>query len=282
MLPAFLLSLREGIEAALIISIALGALRKIGRSDLNKPVWVGVISASLFSLAVAAIMQAVGAGLEGSAEETFEGAAMLLAAAVLTWMVFWMRRQARSLKADLENGVQQAALAGGAGALFGLAFLAVGREGFELALFLAAAAFSSGAIVTLAGTILGLAVATLFGWLLLTATLRLDLRRFFQVTGVLLILFAAGLAAHGVHEFNEAGLIPPIIEHIYDINHILDENSGLGIMLKALFGYNGNPSLSETLTYGGYYLVLGVLWLVSVRFNRIPDMYNERTPVQRG
>lgn len=254
MLPAFLLSLREGLEAALIIGIVLGALRKINRPDLKPAVWAGTFSAVFVSLLVGGLLTALGLSLAGKAEEIFEGFTMLLAAGILTWMIFWMNRQGRLLHTELEGGVRKAA-AGGSGqhALFGLAFLAVVREGIELALFLSAAAFAVQGGGTLPGALLGLGASILLGRLLFTATLRLDLRRFFQVTGILLILFAAGLAAHGVHEFNEAGWIPPLVEHVWDINPWLNENSTAGSILKALFGYNGNPSLTEALVYFGYF-----------------------------
>jgi high-affinity iron transporter len=181
---------------------------------------------------------------------------MLLAAGVLTWMIFWMNRQARSIKGELELGVNQATSTGGTRALFSLAFLAVVREGIELALFLTAATFASDPRSTVLGSLLGLGVAILLGWGLFASTLRLDLRRFFQVTGFLLILFAAGLVAHGIHEFNEVGWIPSAVEHVWDVNPLLDENSTTGLMLKALFGYNGNPSLTEVLSYFAYFALI--------------------------
>jgi high-affinity iron transporter len=262
MLASFILSLREGIEAALIIGIVLGALRKLNRPELVPAVWYGTISAVLVSLVAGILLTALGLSLEGAAEQIVEGVAMLLAASVLTWMIFWMSRQARSIKGELEAGVNHAISSGGWRALFGLAFLAVVREGIELALFLTAATFASDAQSTILGTIVGLGAAILLGWGLFASTLRLDLRRFFQVTGFLLILFAAGLVAHGVHEFNEAGWIPSIIEHVWDINPLLDENSTLGLMLKALFGYNGDPSLTEVISYVVYFIVilLGLRW----------------------
>lgn len=254
MVAAALLAFREGLEAALILGIVLGVLRRVGRREQEKMVWLGASLAALVSLAAGLALYAAGISFEGKAEEVFEGLAMLLAAGVLTWMIFWMNRQGRLLHAELEGGVRKAA-AGGSGqrALFGLAFLAVVREGIELALFLSAAAFAVQGGGTLPGALLGLGASILLGWLLFTATLRLDLRRFFQVTGILLILFAAGLAAHGVHEFNEAGWIPPLVEHVWDINPWLNENSTAGSILKALFGYNGNPSLTEALVYFGYF-----------------------------
>lgn len=256
MLASFLLSLREGIEAALIIGIVLGALRKMHRTEMIPAVWYGTVSAVLVSLAGGVLLTAFGLSLEGIAEQLFEGVAMLLAAGILTWMIFWMSRQARHIKDDLESGVHKAAFEGGKRGLFALAFLAVVREGIELALFLTAATFATDAQSTILGALLGLGLAILLGWGLFASTIRLDLRRFFQVTGFLLILFAAGLVAHGVHELNEAGIIPSVIEHVWDVNPILDENSTLGSMFKALFGYNGNPSLTEVLAYFAYFVAI--------------------------
>ena len=261
MASSFLLSLREGLEAALIVGIVLGALRKTGRSDLRRWVWGGVLSAIAFSLLAAVSLGVFGAQVEGHAEEIYEGVAMLTAAGLLTWMILWMQKQSRQIKTRLESEVSQAVLVGGKWALFLLAFLAVGREGFELALFLTASTFSAGAAQTSVGAMLGLGTAILLGWLLYTSTVRLDLSVFFKVTGVLLLLFAAGLVAHGVHELNEAGLIPAVVEHLWDVNHLVDENSPTGAILKALFGYNGDPSLSEVTAYMLYLAGISAAWV---------------------
>jgi high-affinity iron transporter len=267
MLPTYLLSLREGLEAALIIGIVLGALTKIRRDDLSPAVWLGTLSAVVVSIITAVLLTSFGMSLEEKAEEIFEGVTMLIAAGILTWMIFWMRKQARFLKSELEDGVNKAAASTGKRAVFWLAFVAVVREGIELALFITAAFFvgdtsevTNNVAQTLAGTILGLGTAILLGYTLFATTVRLDLRRFFQVTGLLLILFAAGLVAHGVHEFNEVGWVPPVIEHIWDVNAILDENSVSGQLMKTLFGYNGNPSLTEMIAYFGYLVVILSLW----------------------
>src|SRR5215216_5471966 len=267
MLPTYLLSLREGLEAALIIGIVLGALSKIRRTDLSAAVWLGTLSAIGISVLTAVLLTAFGMSLEEEAEAIFEGITMLIAAGILTWMIFWMRKQARFLRGELEAGVNKAAATTGKRAMFWLAFVAVVREGVELALFITAAFFAgeqsqltSNITQTLAGTILGLGTAALLGWTLFATTVRLDLRRFFQVTGILLILFAAGLVAHGVHEFNEIGWIPAVIEHVWDMNVVLDENSLAGQLLKTLFGYNGNPSLTEIFAYFAYLAVVTVLW----------------------
>jgi high-affinity iron transporter len=256
MIAAFLLAFREGLEAALILGIAFGVLRRVGRRKRGRTVWLGAALATLVSLAAGVGLYALGIGFEGRAEEVFEGTAMLLAAGVLTWMIFWMERQGRSIRSQLEADVRRASLGGGRWALFSLAFLAVFREGIELALFLTAATFTATAWATLVGGLLGLVAAALAGWLLFATTTRLDLRAFFRVTSILLILIAAGLVAHGVHELNEAGIVPAVVEHLWDLNPVLDEGSGLGQILKALVGYNGNPSLTEVVAYAGYWIVV--------------------------
>jgi high-affinity iron transporter len=274
MLPTYLLSLREGLEAALIIGIVLGAVSKIRRNDLSPAVWLGTLSAVIISILTAVILTSFGMSLEEKAEQIFEGVTMLIAAGILTWMIFWMGKQARFLKGELEAGVNKAAASAGKRAVFWLAFMAVVREGVELAIFITAAFFAgdqsqltNNIIQTLAGTILGLGTAALLGWTLFATTVRLDLRRFFQVTGILLILFAAGLVAHGVHEFNEVGWIPNIIEHVWDMNMIVHEDSLPGQLLKTLFGYNGNPSLTEMLAYFAYLITVSIFWR---RDNRAP------------
>jgi len=261
MLPAFLLALREGLEAALIVGIVLGALRKLGHSRQQTAVWQGVIAAMAVSLAAALALYAVGMELEGAAEQIFEGVTMLLAAGILTWMIFWMQTQGRRINRELETGVRQAITGlGSHWALFGVAFVAVMREGIETALFLTAATFTAGGQATLLGALGGLIAAVGLGYVLFATTRQLNVKRFFRVTSVLLILFAAGLVAHSIHEFNEVGWIPAVIEHVWDTNRLIDENSGLGQILVALFGYNGNPSLTEVLGYAVYWLalVLGV------------------------
>jgi len=274
MLPTYLLSLREGLEAALIIGIVLGAVTKIRRTDLSPAVWLGTLSAVVVSILTAVLLTSFGMSLEARAEQIFEGITMLIAAGILTWMIFWMGKQARFLKSELEDGVNKAAATTGKRAVFWLAFVAVVREGVELAIFITAAFFvgdktqtANNEIQTLAGTILGLGTAALLGYTLFATTVRLDLRKFFQVTGILLILFAAGLVAHGVHEFNEVGWIPPIVEHVWDVNSILDETSVSGQLMKTLFGYNGNPSLTEMIAYFVYLAVVTVLWR---RDNTVP------------
>jgi high-affinity iron transporter len=256
-IAALLIAFREGLEAALIVGIVLGYLKRMGYKR-QAAVWWGVASAVTVSVVAGVALQALGIALQGRGEQLFEGITMLLAAGVLTWMIFWMQRQGRSIHAELEADVRQAVTSGSRWALFALAFVAVVREGIETALFLTAAAFSATPAQTLIGGGLGLALAVAVGWLLFVVSVRLDVRAFFRVTSVLLILFAAGLVAHGVHELQEAGVLPVVVEHMWDINPVLNENSAVGSILKALFGYNGNPSLLEIVSYVAYYLVVGM------------------------
>ncbi|MGH2453802.1 MAG: iron uptake transporter permease EfeU [bacterium] len=257
MAPSFLITLREGLEAALIVGIILAYLARTGNQEKAGAVWWGVALSALVSLVAGAAIFLTAGGIRGRAEELFEGTAMLTAAAVLTYMIFWMRRQAINIRAHLHAQVQSALETGTVVALGTLAFVAVGREGLETALFMFAAVRAATPLAATAGGLLGLAAAVLLGYLLYRGTYRLNLRAFFNVTSVLLLLFAAGLLAHGIHEFQEAGLIPALVDPVWDMNGVLPESSILGSFLKALFGYNGNPSLVEALAYFSYLALVG-------------------------
>ena len=266
MAAAALIALREGLEAALIVGIVLGYLRRIGYLEGRRSVWLGVFAAALASVSVAVVIQLIGMELEGRAEEIFEGATMFLAVGVLTWMIFWMHYQARLIKTSLERNVQEAVKTGTKWGLILVAFIAVFREGVETVLFLSAATFASEGQGTLIGAALGLTAAILIGFLIYASTARLNIRLFFNITSVLLLLFAAGLLANGIHEFQEAGVIPTVNGQLRDTNNLVDENSSLGQMLKAVVGYNGNPSLEEVVAYFGYWIavLLGLrLWMES-------------------
>ncbi len=256
MLPSFLLTLREGVEVSLIIGIILGTLVKLKRPHLRSSVWLGVGMASIFSLGAAVIIHSVGTSFTGRSEEIFEGVTMIIAAIVLTWVIFWMNRQARNLNRNLEADVRSATSGHGRWALFSLAFFAVLREGIEIGLFLTTTTFTVGIITTVLGALLGLTVAIAVTSILVTSITKLRLKTFFISTSALLILFSAGLVGHAVHEFNEANLIPTLVNPLWDISQILAESSSLGQTLKVLFGYNANPSLTEVIAYFGYYVLL--------------------------
>lgn len=265
MLPSFILSLREGLEAALVIGIVVGALTKAGRSELRASVWRGVVAAILFSAALAVGLDLLGTEFEGPLEKIFEGTSMFLAAGLLTWMIFWVSRQNRTLKSRLESGVSRAISTTGAPALFMLSFVAVVREGVELAIFLFAARLASDTLQTLIGAILGLAMAAILGWLLVTSSRRLNLRRFFQFSNLILMFFAAGLVAHGAREFIELGWLPVVKAPIWNLNPVLSDQSFPGQVLSALFGYNGAPSLTEALLYFTYFAILGLALQFTLR-----------------
>src|SRR4051794_9603421 len=220
----FVIVLREGFEAALLIGLILGVLNKTGQRQHTRAVWMGVAAALTTSVVIGAILFAAVGELEGSAEALYEGTAMLLAACVVTWMVFWMRKQARTLGGHLRSQVSTAVIAGGGTALAMVAFVGVAREGVESALFLFASVGDDGVVATLIGGALGALGAVALGVLFYRGTLKLDLRRFFMITGVLVIGFAAYLIMGGLHELGEAGggevfeVLGPIVALAYGIS----------------------------------------------------------------
>jgi high-affinity iron transporter len=262
MLSALLIAAREGLEAALIIGIVLGYLNRTGRRDRMPFAYFGIAAAVFLSGGLALGMHLLGAELETPFEQIFEGTTMLLAVGVLTWMIFWMRYQARSVRANLERRVNSALRGGQAWPLFALAFLAVFREGLEMALFMAANAFAADALSTLVGALAGLALATTAGALLYVYSIRLDLGMVFGLTSIFLVVFAAGLFASGIHEFQEIGWLPILTNTAWDTKWLLDSASGGGSVLRSLVGYNDQPSLLEVVTYVGYWAVVlqGVRW----------------------
>lgn len=259
MLSSFLITLREGLEAALIIGIILAYLARTGNRQGFKPVWLGVSLAVVGSLIAGASIYLLVGEFSGRAEEVFEGLAMFLAVGVLTWMIFWMRKQAVNIKVHLHAQIQSVLTSGSSLGLVAIAFVVVVREGIETVFFLfAATRVAESPVLFTAGGFLGLVIAIGIGYSIYKGTSRLNLRAFFNVTSLVLIIFAAGLLAHGIHEFNEAGIIPPVVEHVWDINHVLPEKSTLGRFLTAITGYNANPSLVEVVAYFVYLVsVLG-------------------------
>jgi len=268
MAAGYLLGLREGLEAALIVGLLLGALRRTRHPEMARSVWLGVASAAALSLLVGALLVRIGAGLSGAAEELFEGVMLTLAVAVLTWVVVWMQGQRAAAGAEAEVG--RAATAGQRGAVFLAAFVAVGREGLETGLFVAAAAVASETGPILLGTALGLISAALLGAGLYLATLRLDVARFFAVTSVLLILFAAGLLGHAVHEFNELGWLPSGPDPLWDTSSLLSPGTAIGETATVLLGYDPTPSLAQVIAYAGYLSSMLLLSLARLR-RQVPD-----------
>jgi len=268
-ISALLIALREGIEMALVIGIVLAYLAQTGTMRAARWVWTGAASAAAVSVGFLLILIALDAEFEGATEQIFEGVTMVLASAFLTWMILWMLRNARYLKAELHRGVE-AALAQGAAAwgLFLLVFFAVLREGVELALLLFAAP-GEGKLV---GAILGLAIAAGVGVLIYAFGRRIDLRTFFRLTSALLILFAAGLLAHAAHEFAEAGILSAVEgAKLWSTKAVLPDDSGAGSILRALFGYQDEPTVIELVTYAGYFAVVWLLWRSGLARRVTPD-----------
>ena len=268
MLQSFIILFRETLEAALVVGIVLGYLVRTGQNEYKKSVYLGLGAGVAASVSGAFGFQLLAGGFSGRAEEIFEGITMLAGAVLLTTLIIWVIRksaQTAELERKVANRIEGTRRAG----LFLLIFFAVLREGIESVIFLSAARFASGEN-NLLGAGLGLAAAVVLGLLLFRGSLRINLRSFFTVTNILLILFAAGLVAGGVHELQEAGVIQIILEHLWDINPstsgdsypVLHENGLLGSIAKGLFGYNGNPSLIEVLSYLGYLISVLSIWLL--------------------
>jgi high-affinity iron transporter len=272
LVPTFLLMLREGLEAALIVGILAAYLVKIGRRDALPKVWAGVLVALGLSVAIGLAVVITIGDLPGLIQDTAEGVAGLLAVAVLTWMLFWMRRQGRALKGELEHDIDVALTGGSTAALVGLAFVAVIREGIETVLFLVAVISSAGTgWPVFAGALVGLAIAVGIGVAIFVGGIRINLRRFFTLTGTVLIFVAAGLVAFSIHEFGEAGVLPSS-GPAFNVGGILSETTPLGSVLAGLFGYRSAPTPLEVVGYLVYLVPVLALFIFDGRlpFRRQP------------
>jgi high-affinity iron transporter len=285
-----LTGLREGVEAALIVSIILAYLARTGNQRRFGRIWLGTAAAIALSAAVGALLWVSIGGLSSPAEEYFEGSAMLLAAAVVTWMLFWMRRTAANIKGELQAGVDRALTDGGVWALAILAFTAVIREGIETALFLlgqAAAATTehAGAASTLAGALIGMLIAVLLGYGFYRGARVINLARFFRWTGVALIFIAGGLVSRAAHEFIGAGLIGFGTSAAFDISAVLPhEPEGgnlLGQVLRAVFGYSSTPEWTTLVTWLVYVIGVLALYLQPMKPQK-PAAVSESLPAARG
>ena len=261
MTDAFFVTLREGLEAALIVGIIVAYLVKVGRREAVRFVAYGVAAAVAVSVVVGAAVVTTVGELPEVAQETFEGIAALLAVVVLTWMLFWMRRQGRAMKGELEASVDAALGRGSTLALAGLAFVAVAREGLETVLFMLAILGSSENVaVTMFGAVIGLVVAVAIGWAIFAMGVRVSLRQFFTVTGIVLIFVSAGLLAQAVHEFTEAGWLPETAV-AFDLSGILSRDGLLGSVLAGLLGFRPAPTWSELIAYFAYLIPVLLLFL---------------------
>lgn len=243
--------LREGIEAALIVGIVAGYLKKSGRGDLMPAVWVGVLLAAALSLFVGAGLQLFAAEFPQKQQELFEGIVGIVAVVLLTSMVFWMRKAARSIKGELHQSID-AALAhsnGPAWALIGMVFLAVAREGLESVFFLLAVFQQSNSWQAPVGALAGVAVAVAMGYGIYSGSVRLNLRKFFRLTGIFILLVAAGLTAGVLRKLHEAGIWNHLQQVVFNFSDTLPNDSPLGAVLSGLLGYQATPVLGEVIAY---------------------------------
>jgi len=267
MIESFIITFRETLEAALIVGIILSYLARTKQTRYNNVVYTGIASGIVVSIIGAFLFNYLAGGFTGRAEKIFEGIIMLVGAFLLTTMIFWMMKQkhvARELEHKVAAKITEMYKAG----LFLLVFAAVLREGIETVIFLGAASFVS-TNNNLIGAFVGIIAAIFLGYAIFIGSMKIDIRKFFNITSIILILFAAGLVAHGVHEFQEAKLIPTVIGSVWDINPLINpdgtypllhENGYIGSIAKGLFGYNGNPSLIEVLSYLAYLIIVFLLW----------------------
>jgi high-affinity iron transporter len=279
-----LTGLREGVEAALIVSIILAYLARTGNARHAGKIWLGTIAAIAVSVAVGLILFLTIGGLKEPAEQIFEGSAMLLAAAVVTWMLFWMRRTAASAKGDLQASVDRHLVEGSIWGLAVLAFTAVIREGIETSLFLMAQAQAAtqadgNAFSTLLGALIGLIIAAALGYGFYKGARVINLRTFFQWTGVALIFIAAGLLSHAIHEFIEAGVISFGTAAAFDISGFLSHDDGLGQWLRAIFGYSADP---EWITFAAWLVYIVAVLVAYLRPVRPRPVESPSTPKVAG
>ena len=267
---SFLITFREALEAALIVTIIVTYLRKIGKEDLNKYTYLGAGVAIVVSLIVGVTLQVFYGGLGKVASELFEGVASLMAVVVLTGMIFWMTSHSKEIKGEMQVKINQAVSQGELYGITALAFVAVAREGLETVLFLSAT-FMHDQAGTLLGAALGSLVVLGLSFALMKGTVDLEIGKFFKVTSIMLLVVGAGLAGYGVHELIEAGEhsgmdFGLLGEKPFDINPALNpdgsypafhEKGIIGSILKALVGYDGNPEWLRIIAYLGYWIVIG-------------------------
>ncbi|MBP1849240.1 iron uptake transporter permease EfeU [Rhizobium halophytocola] len=267
MLAPFLIMLREGIEAALITGIIASYLRHSGRSQWLPAVWIGVFLAIAVSLFVGAVLQLVSAEFPQKAQELFEAFVGLIAVVVLVSMVTWMRKAARTMKAGLQGSVDQA-LAQGSGAslaLIGMVFFSVAREGVESVFFLLAVFQQSQGMAAPLGALLGMVVALIIGLAIYGFGVRINLRRFFQWTGLFILVVAAGLLSAAIGSLHEAGLWNGLQTPAYDLSHALPVSSLFGTLLSGVFNYQEAPTIGQSIAWGLFLAITFFLFLRPVR-----------------
>jgi high-affinity iron transporter len=269
MLGNYLIGLREGLEATLVVVILVAYLVKSERRELLPRIWGGVAIAVLVSLAFGALLTFGPRGMSTPAQETLGGALSIVAVGFVTWMVMWMARSARSLSGNLKGALDKAAEAGGISLVL-VAMLAVGREGLETALFLWSATQAAGSTSSsLIGAALGLASAVLLGYLFYRGAVRINLGKFFTWTGALLIVVAAGVLSYGVHDLQEGGVLPGLNSLAFDLRHAFTESTWIGTLLKGTLNFTPNTTWWQAVVWIVYVVVtMTVFFRVVRRSNR--------------
>ena len=269
MFANFLIGLREGLEASLVVGILIAYLVKTGNRDKLRPVWGGIAAAIALSVAFGALLTYTSTEVlsTGKQQETFAGVVSLAAIGFVTWMIFWMRRTARFLKTDLQDKLTSALAIGGL-ALAVTSFLAVGREGLETALFLWSAIQStSEPVQSTSSAFGGLLTAALLGWAFYRGALNLNLKTFFTWTGAALVIVAAGVCSYGIHDLQEAGTLPGLSTLAFDVSNAIPPSSWYGTLLKGVFNFNPTTTVLQAVAWVAY--VVPVLFLF-LRPSRTP------------
>ncbi|MEV1047804.1 iron uptake transporter permease EfeU [Streptomyces sp. NPDC049916] len=266
----YLIGLREGLEASLVVCILVAYLVKTGRRDALRPVWTGIGIACVISLAFGATLEFGSQELTFEAKEMLGGSLSIIAVGLVTWMVFWMRRTAHHLKADL-HGKLDAALRMGTGALVATALLAVGREGLETALFVWASVRASGegSSAPLIGVLLGIATAIVLGYLFYRGALRINLAKFFTWTGGMLVIVAAGVLAYGVHDLQEARFLGGLGDKAFDVSATIPPDSWHGTLLKGVFNFQPDPTVLQVVVWC-LYLIPTMAFFLAPHRTRAP------------
>ena len=268
-LANFLIGLREGLEAGLVVGILIAYLRKIGRTDVLPRLWVGIGAAIVVSLGTGAILTWGPYGLSFQGQEILGGSLSILAVGLVTWMVLWMARNARDLKGDLQGKLDSAVAGAGLGIVL-LGFVTVGREGIETALFVWASANSSGnEPLGLAGALLGIVVAVVVSYLIFRGFVRINLSRFFTWTGYFLVVVAAGVLSYGIGDLQEAGVLPGVGAHLYSLAAVIPPTSWYGTLLSGVFNFTAEPSILQFVAWIAYFVVVGTAFVVLSRPKRV-------------
>ncbi|MEM2131533.1 MAG: FTR1 family protein [Candidatus Woesearchaeota archaeon] len=274
-MSSFIITFRETLEASLILGIVLAFLKKTKNQKYNNILYLAVALSLFFSFLFALVFLKIYGSFSGKAEKIFEGITMIIGSFLLTTMILWIFKH-RNIKSEIQNKVAENLSKENILGLFFLVFFSILREGIETIIFLFAASFLSESFFisyNLLSAILGIITALFIGYLIYNASLKLNIKLFFNITSIILVFFAAGLLAHGIHELEEAGILNPIIKEIWNLNPIApDSNKGfypimhekgfIGSILVSLFGYNANPSLLEFISYLIYFIFLYVSYLL--------------------